>query len=200
MPRLNCVNTSNSVSVRHKPKKSLKFSLKLMKFCIHLGQALQIRKLINDGVNVNGTCEIQEKSISYIHLTSMIGKFFPNFFLLIVCMPILMSSRIKYKSINLTINKYNHFTDYAYMADILARRGADVNVPNVNGYTALHIACENGFENVVDSLLTNKANVNHQDKNGQSALHAACKMGNLRSKLILRSNILKLFSTNYLHK
>lgn len=63
------------------------------------------------------------------------------------------------------------------MTAILARNGAHVNVPNEAGYTALHIATQNGFENVVDALLSNNANVNIQDKNGQTALHIACRSG-----------------------
>lgn len=60
------------------------------------------------------------------------------------------------------------------MTEILAKNGANVNVKNGDGYTALHIASENGFEDVVDALLANNANISIGDKNGQTALHIAC--------------------------
>lgn len=57
----------------------------------------------------------------------------------------------------------------------LIRLGADVNVTNYKGQTALHTAAKAGFVEPVEILLAHGANVNAQDQNGDTPLHTACK-------------------------
>lgn len=48
-----------------------------------------------------------------------------------------------------------------------------VDAVNAHGCTALHVACNNGQEVVVDVLLQHKASVNPLNNKGQSPLHYA---------------------------
>ena len=57
-----------------------------------------------------------------------------------------------------------------------------------NGYTALHIACENNNINVVKLLLKNNANLNIQNENGDTPLHIATKLTHLDiAKMLLKA-------------
>ena len=57
----------------------------------------------------------------------------------------------------------------------LLDQGANVNIQNSKGQTALHCATKAGFVGLVKILLAHGANVNAQDNNGDTPLHAACK-------------------------
>ena len=57
----------------------------------------------------------------------------------------------------------------------LIRMGANVNVTNYKGQTALHTAAKAGFVEPVEILLAHGADVNAQDQNGDTPLHTACK-------------------------
>jgi len=68
----------------------------------------------------------------------------------------------------------------------LAHPDIDVNLQDVNGLTALHLACidsnTNNSERTVKLLLSHPdINVNLQDKYGKTALHMACKHFNKES-------------------
>lgn len=57
----------------------------------------------------------------------------------------------------------------------LLNQGADVNVTNYKGQTALHCAAKAGFVEPVRILLAHGANVNAQDRDGDTPLHTACR-------------------------
>ncbi len=57
----------------------------------------------------------------------------------------------------------------------LLDQGADVNVTNYKGQTALHCAAKAGFVEPVKILLAHGANVNAQDRDGNTPLHTACR-------------------------
>ena len=57
----------------------------------------------------------------------------------------------------------------------LLDQGADVNVTNYKGQTALHCAVKAGFVEPVRILLAHGSNVNAQDRDGDTPLHAACR-------------------------
>jgi serine/threonine-protein phosphatase 6 regulatory ankyrin repeat subunit B len=67
--------------------------------------------------------------------------------------------------------------------------GADVNLQNKYGYTALIKASGNGYTNVVkELLLNNNLNVDFQDKDGNTALMTASFYG--------RTNVVKELLNN----
>lgn len=57
----------------------------------------------------------------------------------------------------------------------LLDQGADVNVTNYKGQTALHCAAKAGFVEPVQILLAHGANVSAQDREGHTPLHTACQ-------------------------
>lgn len=68
----------------------------------------------------------------------------------------------------------------------------DVNIQGNNGITLLHIACMNGYTNIIELLLSYpKININIQNNGGDSPLILACYKGNIENvKLLLaRDNI-----------
>ena len=56
----------------------------------------------------------------------------------------------------------------------LIQSGASINAQNGYGNSALHIACKNGFNDVVTLLLKNNAMINLQNKKGSTPMHFAC--------------------------
>ncbi len=57
----------------------------------------------------------------------------------------------------------------------LLEQGADVNVTNYKGQSALHCAAKAGFVEPVRILLDHGADVNAQDRDGDTPLHTACR-------------------------
>ena len=57
------------------------------------------------------------------------------------------------------------------MAELLLKKGADINAQDSMGMTALHWAIDRQQKGVVEFLLTNKARVDLQDEQGQTPLH-----------------------------
>src|SRR3990167_6081654 len=60
----------------------------------------------------------------------------------------------------------------------LLDRGANVNQHDRDCRTALMVACENGYMDIVHLLLNRGANVNQQSNSGMTALMLACKNEN----------------------
>jgi len=63
------------------------------------------------------------------------------------------------------------------IAELLAQRGADINVSDVFGRTPLHRAAEDGRIYVVSLLITKGADVNARDGVNNTALHGAAHYG-----------------------
>jgi hypothetical protein len=58
---------------------------------------------------------------------------------------------------------------------LLIARGADVNMKNEKGMTALILAAKSGMRGIVEILLENNADINIADKDGNTALHWAAR-------------------------
>eukprot|EP01096_Ripella_sp_DP13-Kostka_P013910 TRINITY_DN6148_c0_g1_i1.p1 TRINITY_DN6148_c0_g1~~TRINITY_DN6148_c0_g1_i1.p1 ORF type:complete len:255 (+),score=88.63 TRINITY_DN6148_c0_g1_i1:10-774(+) len=63
-----------------------------------------------------------------------------------------------------------------------------VNETSSLGETALHMAADRGFLNIVEILVKNGANVNHQDGDGFTPLHMACTSGHEDIAMFLVQN------------
>lgn len=59
----------------------------------------------------------------------------------------------------------------------LLEQGVDVNTKNADGQTALHLAAQQGKDELVYVLMVSKINVHIQDNNGNNALHLAALKG-----------------------
>jgi ankyrin repeat protein len=66
-----------------------------------------------------------------------------------------------------------------FPVQLLLSCGCSVNRQDTNGYSALHIAVEMGYDKIGQLLLQHRANVNAMDNYGISPLHLAAKRGDL---------------------
>ena len=80
------------------------------------------------------------------------------------------------KSAEVTIQSAVYAGDLAKVKSLL-ESGADVNSKDEEGRTLLHLACLNGYKDVVELLLAKQAKVNLQDRKGRTPLHAAAQNG-----------------------
>lgn len=82
----------------------------------------------------------------------------------------------------------SHF-DTPYFFDWIGNQpDVDFNIPDKNGYNALHIACSNNYERVVRRLVEHDSvNLDEYGPDNKTALMIACKQGNLTIvKLLLQ--------------
>ncbi len=63
------------------------------------------------------------------------------------------------------------------VVELLCRRGADVDIRDINGHTALMAAAAKGYSKIVEILLSHKANINGKDDYKQTALFYASGKG-----------------------
>lgn len=85
---------------------------------------------------------------------------------------------------------------------ILLKYGANPNIPNLNGLTALDHACHacnlRGDIDIIETLLAYGANINHQDASGFTVLHRAVMFGNkILVNIFLEHGADPLIKTNY---
>jgi len=74
------------------------------------------------------------------------------------------------------------------VAKLLINIGADLSATSDSGYTALHLAVEEGLIPAARLLIAHKANVNAKDKAGRTPLHhAACAGRKTLAKLLIRN-------------
>lgn len=71
--------------------------------------------------------------------------------------------------------------------EILIRKGALLNEKNKDFLTALHIAADNSYYEIMDLLLRHGAKVNAIDGLGQSALHRCAREDNIQACRLLLS-------------
>ena len=57
----------------------------------------------------------------------------------------------------------------------LVKHGADLEIADVQGYTALHLAAQHGFPAVIAYLLARDSVADHTDPQGLTALHWSAK-------------------------
>jgi ankyrin repeat protein len=60
-----------------------------------------------------------------------------------------------------------------FLSELLGK-GVDVNAKDVQGDTALHVACRRGADGLAQYLLANGAQVDAQNRLGETGLHLAC--------------------------
>jgi ankyrin repeat protein len=63
------------------------------------------------------------------------------------------------------------------MVELLLFKGANIHEKLDDGFTCFHIACYNGFNDIVDILLDNNADVNVGNVDNITGLHLACQQG-----------------------
>ncbi|KAG4433568.1 hypothetical protein IFR05_010937 [Cadophora sp. M221] len=77
------------------------------------------------------------------------------------------------------------------MVDLLLICGADVNIPDINGYTPLRLAVEYGFTKTIDKLLENGAvDIDITSNCTSSGLHVVCDLPSKRDPTRLAENLL----------
>ena len=72
----------------------------------------------------------------------------------------------------------------------MVSKGANVNVANGDGRTALMRSAKRGYDNIVRFLLDNGADVRARDKNNKTALMGAAKKGHLEICRMLEHAVL----------
>lgn len=83
----------------------------------------------------------------------------------------------------LTAVKYGHFAVVQRLID-----RANVNHINDAGDSALHLAAEYGYEDIIRLLLENGADANYQDKSGATPMFRAAAYGREKALLLLLKN------------
>jgi len=73
------------------------------------------------------------------------------------------------------------------IASILINLGADVNIQNNDGITALMFACSQGFLYITNKLIDFGANIHLTNCNGETALDNAIQQRNYDVIILLRS-------------
>lgn len=63
------------------------------------------------------------------------------------------------------------------IAELLIRKGADINVANDFGKTALHLAAQKGHDKIAELLVKHGANVHSLDSHGRTPLFWASFKG-----------------------
>lgn len=82
----------------------------------------------------------------------------------------------------------------------LIQKGADITVTDGEGKTALHLACKEHQNDIVQLLLQNGAAVNVQDKNQNTPLHIACTTANESIVHLLLSYNADPTTVNFINK
>ncbi|KAF2461003.1 proteasome regulatory particle subunit [Lineolata rhizophorae] len=80
--------------------------------------------------------------------------------------------------------------------DLLLQRGADVNMKNNNGQTALHFTASKNNLDAAKKLISGRASARIKDKRGQLALHRAAAVGSVPMIKLLLENKSPLNATD----
>ena len=79
---------------------------------------------------------------------------------------------------------------HAKIVDLLLKSGANIDIADNNGFTALHEAVFKAHKQCVDLLMDKGADVNIGDKNGLTILHSAAYMGHYTCvKTLLKAGV-----------
>lgn len=79
---------------------------------------------------------------------------------------------------------------------LLVRSGADIDTHDVDGWTSLHIAAQNGYLASLEFLLSDGAHLNKQDNDGLTPLHIAAREGHVEVINYLLENGADLHATD----
>ena len=74
----------------------------------------------------------------------------------------------------------------------LLDKGADINDKTIDGDTVLHVACYEGFADLVNQLLEHFARPNARDESGRTPLHIAAARGHMELCKILVNHRAKI--------
>ena len=89
------------------------------------------------------------------------------------------------------------------MAAYLLGRGAQANLTDMNGDSALHWSAYKGFPSLMQMLIYSGFDPQKPDNFGSSPLHLACISGNLMAVKLLCAKVIFIFRVlqihNYLH-
>ena len=77
--------------------------------------------------------------------------------------------------------------EHTEVVKLLLDNGADINIKNVDGWTALMYAAEKGCKEIVKLRIDNKADLNIKTKVGRTALDIAEQEGHQEIINILRA-------------
>ncbi|XP_072013004.1 ankyrin repeat domain-containing protein 27-like [Amphiura filiformis] len=66
---------------------------------------------------------------------------------------------------------------HLHVAEVLRKKGADVNATDYHGSSPLHLACQKGHQKVLLFLLDQGAKLNPEDNDGNTPLHLCCANG-----------------------
>lgn len=81
---------------------------------------------------------------------------------------------------------------YLAMADVLLKHGADVDLQDAHGWSALIYAAQQGNIDTIRLLLQHNASINLQDEHGLTAFMHACQKGNISTvHFLLEQNHIK---------
>ncbi|XP_046847709.1 ankyrin-1-like [Xenia sp. Carnegie-2017] len=69
-----------------------------------------------------------------------------------------------------------HYKDGTEVAEMLLKSGANVDVPQENGETSLHIATRNNNISMIELLLSEGANAARKSQKGETPLHYVSKL------------------------
>ena len=171
---------------------------KLFHMAILMGVSHVVRKLLCLGVSMNVV--LDEDGNTALHIAAKIGLLYTVRLLLSVGADKCLKNEKGETPIDVTDNEdvKNEFQAYSetgedkqdqlfrraaiegkyYSLNILLELGINVDKPNENGNTALHLAVEKGNEDIIKILVSNGATVYIQNKLGQTPLDGAISSKN----------------------
>jgi len=88
-----------------------------------------------------------------------------------------------------TVDREKHDSDQFYILKMLLENGADVNLPNREGHTPLHLASSSGRADVVDFLLKHGAISSVKNYQGRMPLQIALDHGFLETATLLQRDM-----------
>lgn len=89
-----------------------------------------------------------------------------------------------------------HWSSSREVIDILVRRNCNVNAPNFEGSTALHVMVQRGRLECAVALLSHGADVDARDARGDTPLHVATRQGGVHNSITAIVQALLVFGSN----
>ena len=143
------------------------------------GRAASARLLIDAGADINIS---DHKQRTALHMAADLGD------------DDIVDALIKRPDVNLNVRNENGYTPLHIAAGrgreqsarLLIDAGADINIPDHKQRTALHMAADWGYDDIVDALIKRPdVNINSRDGDGLTSLHIAADNGRAASARLL---------------